>query len=338
MVLLVGMTSSCLAFDMRGDAIKALDEAKKVGLPTKPTDLIYPKPSAEAMKIEALISKADKTVRGNQPTLSQVLAKSEQISRGAPREAAIKPETPTEKAARRKRLLAILDQLGATKGPRAPGNMIATLSFQASSLIKGLVSTKLDDASASIQTGNGGEVVKKLRVARRLVELIPTDSTFGSCLAQQDSEMEYYRFLQRTAVRKPAIAKLFTKELVAPMRRPSVEQVLREEYFHTLSLFMDTRPSPGASSGWALPKDVDNLRYLTTDARAWATAFPQLKTAKTGQELETRYKAFGGKLGTFRLQTGDAVPLGPAWANLGRALDRGETKRLETMAMLGLAK
>jgi hypothetical protein len=331
--------------DAKTDFIKALDEAKLAGLPISPADMKVPMPTAQAQRIERLIDKADKEMRRHQLSLGDTVdldfKNIERKNKGLPRIEYPKP-TPAQEADRSKAVLAVIEEIGKTTGPRVPNSVtVLADSFPRGALIKGLVNAELDAAQRIASKGDAREVVRRLKLTRRLIELIRSDSTMVGVLMEQASEQKYYATLQRVSKDHAAIGRTFTRDLVSPFQKPSVAQILREEFLKTLAGFDITiLPKNSKSSikvgNWSLLGDTDSLKLITNYTKSWTIAYKELKDCKSGLELETRYKSIVPKLGVLKSEGQDDFVLGPSWAENARALDRAEAKRLETIKALGI--
>ena len=331
--------------DSRADFLSALSEAKKAGLPVSRADLKVSPPSRQTLALEALIDKAGKAMRKYEPSLGdQVSWDLENVKRkrhGKP-ELPYPEVTAAQKAKRTKETLAIIEQIGATTDPRRYNSNSTPLdSFPRSASVKAFVNMELDEAASSAKKGDAKQVVKRLKIVRRLIDIVRSDSTMVGVLAQQASEQKYYAALQKLSHDYPAIGKSFTRELVAPFKRPTTEQILKEEFIHSLMIMAVSGKSAKQLStieagGYKFPSDKDSLGYLAAWMRSWAISYSELKTARPGQELEDRYKTVAPKIGTYKIKGEDDMVLGPGWAESAKALDRAEAKRQETIKVLGL--
>ncbi len=331
--------------DAKGDCIKALNEARKAGLPTSPLDMDVPKPSKETKTLEKLIDKASKTMRKFEPDIGVIIdidmANLKRKEKGQ-KELPYPEVTSAQKASRTRETLAIIEQIGATTGPRRYNARSTPVdSFPRSASVKAFIKMELEDVTASAKRGENKEVFRKLKVIRRLVQIVRADATVVGLLGEQAAEQRYYAALQKISKDYPSISKSFTAEFVAPFKKPTIEQILREEFIHTLSTFSMSNESAKKhpsidAEGWKLPGDKDSLEFLAAAIKAWTIAFPELKRCKSGKELEDRYMVLAPKLGTFKFKDQDEIELGPSWANQASVLDRAETKRLETIKVLGL--
>lgn len=332
--------------DAKGDCIKALNEARKAGLPTSPLDMDVPKPSKETKTLEKLIDKASKTMRKFEPDIGVIIdidmANLKRKEKGQ-KELPYPEVTPAQKASRTRETLAIIEQIGATTAPRRYNARSTPVdSFPRSAGVKAFVKMQLEDVTASAKRGENKEVFRKLKIVRRLVQIVRTDATVVGLLGEQAAEQQYYAALQKISKDYPSISKSFTLEFVNQFKKPTIEQILREEFIHTLSTF--ERSSKAAEKhptidvgGWKLEASKESLEYLTAISKAWTTSFTELRSCKSGKELEERYKVLAPKLGTLKLKDQDPMLLGPSWAENAGALDRAETKRLETIKVLGLS-
>ena len=171
--------------------------------------------------------------------------------------------------------------------------------------------------------------------------MIRSDSTVVGVLMEQASEQKYYGTLQKVAKDHPAVGKTFTRDLVSPFQKPTIAQILREEFLKTIAGFdVAIQPKNAKSSikvgNWRLLGDTESLKHIADYTKSWTTAYKELKDCKSGLELETRYKSFVPKLRVLKSEGQEDYVLGPSWADNAKALDKAETKRLETIKLLGL--
>lgn len=333
----LGTCSSFAApFDAKQDCIKALNNAKAAGLPISPADLTSLKPTTESKKLEALISKADKIFRRNQPSLDkQVDLDIENLKRKkqGKSEIELKSETAQQKTSRIDDVLAVIREIGNTRGSRiVVKNYDSIGGFASGMSIKNLLNLQLEDVEKSAKAGKAEEVKSKLKTARRLVEISRSDSLMVSLLVQQAAEAKYYACIEKVITTYPSASKGVGPELVSSFGRPTIARILQEEFLQTIALSMNTS---GKSASWSLPKDPKSLPYLTRSANSWVIDYKVLKDSKTGADLEKRYKAIAPKLDVYKFgEDNDELVLGPGWAEKGSVLDRGEVKRLAALKLL----
>lgn len=333
-----------MAFDAKADLLKALNDAKKVGLPTSPSDLNLLAPSKETIALEKLIDKASLTMRKYEPSFGQVVdIDFENLKRkknGRPEKPYPEP-TSAQITSRTKETLSIIEQIGATTAPRQYKlGSTPVDSFPRSASVKAFVTMELDEATTSAKQGDTKEVIRKLKIVRRLIQIVRADDTVVGLLGEQASEQKYYAVLQKMAKDYPLIAKSFAADLLSPLKKPTIEQILKQEFFRTLSTFAlsseAARKQPFVELGsWKLEGGKDSLDFLIASTKSWALAFPELKSCQSGKELEDRYKGLKSKLGTYKFKDEEEIELGPSWAEGARALDKAEAKRLETIKVLG---
>ena len=343
---LVSISLVGVAFaDAKSDCLKALNEAKKAGLPISPADLNTPPATAQARRIEKLIDKADKAMRKYQTPTSTIIdidfKNRERKKKGLP-EILYPGRTPAQEAERIKEGLAVIEEIGTTSGPRVTNSVsIFADSFPRAAIVKGLVNAELDEAQRFAKKGDAPEFARRMRLTRRLIGLIRADSTMVGMLSERASEQKYYATLQKVAKEHPAIGKTLTRDLVSPFQKPTVAQILREEFLNTIAGFDVSIHSKNSKSSikvgnWRLLGDAESLKLISDYTKSWTFAYKELKDCKTGLELETRYKSIASKLGVHKSEGQDDLVLGPSWADNAKALDKAETKRLETIKALGI--
>jgi hypothetical protein len=337
---------SVLAHDAKSNFLKALYEAKNVGLPTSLADLNPPASSKQTLALERLIEKASQTLQKYEPSFGQIVSidfeNLERKKAGKPEKPYPEP-SPEQISSRTKETLSIIEQIGVTTAPRRVNSRSTPVdSFPQAARVKNFVSMELGEVTAMAAKGDAKEVVRKLKIVRRLVDLVRSDATVVGVLGQQASEQKYYASLQQIAKNYPAIGKLFTAELVAPFKKPTMDQILRDEFIQLFStLEMSSKWAKKhqtiSTGGWKLAGDKDSLELTSAMIKSWVVAYPVLKTAKTGRELEARYKGLAPKMGSYKMKNQDEeIELGPSWANQASVLDKAETKRQETIQVLGL--
>ncbi len=344
-ILLATLASSTLAHDAKSECIKALNEAKMAGLPISPADMKVPKPSKETIALEKLIDMASKTMRKYEPDIGVIIdidmANLKRKDKGQ-KELPYPEVTEAQKASRTKETVAIIERIGISTAPRQYNVRSTPLdSFPRSASVKAFVKMELEDVAKFAKKGETKDVVRKLKIVRRLVQIVRSDATVVGLLGEQAAEQQFYAALQKISKDHPSISKSFTLDFVAPFHKPSIEQILRDEFIHELSLFESSskaaKKHPTIDIGdWKLEASKESLEYLTAITRAWTTSFIELRSCKSGKELEDRYKVLAPKLGTLKLKDQDPMLLGPSWADNAKALDKAETKRLETIKVLGL--
>ena len=154
----------------------------------------------------------------------------------------------------------------------------------------------------------------------------------------------YCTDLQKMALKYPALKNKMTLDLVAKIDPIEYDQVLREDFFHNLSLFSH-KPKAGQRSPndimigeEVLQFDKQSLEFIIGQCHSWANAYPKMKVAKSGQQLKDIYMPMAASMGSFKMNGEDEIPYGPSWASFAEKLDHGEEKRRETAEKLGLGK
>ncbi len=331
-VIIAFLAATGLAFDAKVDLLKALNEAKKAGLPVSPADMKVSKPSKETIALEKLIDKASKTMRKHEPDIGVIididmtnLKRKKKGQKELPYPAEV---TPAQKASRTTETLAIIEQIGVTTAPRQYNVRSTPLdSFPRSASVKAFVKMELEDIAKFARKGETKDVFRKLKIVRRLVQIVRSDATVVGLLGEQAAEQQYYAALQKIAIDYPSLGKSFTIELVAPIKKPTIKEILKEEFFRTLSTFAMSnelaRKYPSVDLGnWKLEGGKDSLDFLIASTKSWTLAFPELKSCQSGKELEDRYKGLKSKLGTYKFKDEEEIELGPSWAENAKALDK----------------
>ena len=327
----------CLG-DARSDCLKALHDAKKVGLPITLSDFNAPKPTQESKKIEAILTKADKVMRRNQEPLGPAIARDldnyQRKQKGKP-PIPYHQETPAEKAIREKDVLKVIAELVKTKGPRigAPPSVgVGDIFSKGDSFVKGasvrqFLKLELASAEASVKSGNIPDSLLKYRLARRIVEVTRSGASPVTVFVENASIMVYFASIERSASASPSFKKAVSEDLVAPFTRLPISRVLQADFFEVVST-LDPK-------SWKLPRDNESIEFYTKMIRAYTILYPELKNCQTGQELESRYKKIAPRLGTYKSEN-EVNTYGPSWLENGKSLDKAEAKRLETIKVLGL--
>jgi len=333
------LANAVFAHDAKSDCQRALDAAKRVGLPISPNDFPVATPTKDSILLEKLIAKAEKIMRRNQPSLGESISNDlddlDRKRKGKP-PIVRKAETAAQKEARMRDLLIAIQEIGKTKGPRiSPSSDVGDV-FVANSSIKAFLTYQVEGIEKTSRAITPGETIKKLRIARRLVELTRKDATAISLMMLLASEQKYYALVARICQANPTIRKAMTIDLLAPFPKPSFDRMLQEEFAHRLSNVMVKSSRKGKPVAWNLPKDTQTLKFIEAEAKGWTVSYGAMKGCRTWKELEDRYKAVAPKLNSYKFSKDDELVPGPAWAESASRLDKAEAKRLETIKLLGL--
>ena len=347
-VVLAGCLAACSsAIDERSDCIKALAAAKRAGLPFSPSD-IYGKPSKESLQVETLIKQFKVSIRKGLPTLGDSITfdldNLDRKKKGL-KELPRPTEPEKHKRARLKESLAILDEIADINGPRIHNDFSGRMEAFPD---KDLPATVFDAAVEAIKRGDTGETLHRLRVLHKLIELFRRDATLVSVLSQQAYEMKYWSFLVKYGKGNQELLRSLSGDCLTPFRRPKIDQMLKDEFLQGCQFYLLADKISRATgfkgkslsenpNAWSLPTDKASMARLTKFVKNWTFAYINLHSAKTGTELQKRYVAIGSKF-DVEIVMEEKMRLGPFWADRGSILDKGTTKRHQTLQALGFIK
>ena len=349
---LVSISMCVTAFgDAKSDCIKALNGARMAGLPTNPTELALPKPSPTSLRIDALLAKADKVSRRNQPSLGDQIADDFAERDGKPRK--LKPETPEQVSARKKDTLAIIEEIGKIDGlPSAPlpGQSVfgQMSSFGGGAQLTSLVRLELEAAnSPSISTE---ETIHRLNLAHNLLSFYSPDASFTRMMQQVACEKIYYSGVLKLVSAKPELKSKIDLKIFARPLRASIQELLKGDFLNVISIWFKSseirneyakngiltgmdRPAK-LSSQWKLPSDKDSLRALTSLTKSYTIAYRELKSSRTYADVEAKYKKIKPQLSSMSYD-GQSWKNGFAFAERATGLDHGEVARVAAIKQLG---
>ncbi|HLO99434.1 MAG TPA: hypothetical protein VK171_12635 [Fimbriimonas sp.] len=312
--------------DAKSDCLRALAEARKAGLPTTMAEFVGPKPSTETLLIEKLFGQIKAIKAEERPTLDELITidldNLARKQKGLPE--LPYPEDPPEIVAKRvAKIDAIYAQLAKTTAPRARAHdMVMFASIEP-------VKRMVDLAEEARKSGNVVLLRNRLFSCRRMIELVPQNANFVSRLRQHAAEQIYYTFVKRLLTSSPELAKQITVGILAPLKKYSFDQMLKDEFFTMVHIFTGIS-STGGTKKWSLPKDSQSLKILTETSRQWTIAYKALAGSKSFAELGAKYKKIAKKMTTYK-HDGDELPYGPSGNLFTAKLDRRESERLELL-------
>lgn len=319
---------SVASADARSDCQKAIAEAKRVGLPTTMAAYTGPTPSKATLELERLIKKASELNNGP-PSLDEMIKIDfENVSRKQKglEEIPYPEESEKDKIERLSKLRIVNAKICATTAPR---QRIYNIFRFPSMPTFGLV---MEDAKAAKASNNLPELKKQLGMARKLIKLAPRTSEVTERLRQMAFEQKYYVFLEKLSKESPELAAQIPQTFLAPLKKPSLDQMLQDEFFAIFALYM-VKPEDAWTTNHALtmPKDARMLKILTKTCREWAMAYPLLKGCKSGAELAKKYKIIQHRITTFKYEDTE-LSHGPSPIIMNEKLDAREKTRLKLLA------
>lgn len=337
----------------KSDCEKALAEAKKAGLPTRPSELRTMADSKNASKIDAILTKVSKISRRNMPSIGELITDDFRERDGKPRQ--LKPETEEQIKRRETDTLKAADELFAIDGLPSqphPGQSVfgQMSSFTGGASLLGLI--RLEIKAANSKGLPSKNVSHHLLLAHKILNYYSVDASFTRVMQQSAAERVYYSGVQKLAQSKPEVKAILTAAYFSKPQRATIQQMLRTDFLNSISIwvkgteirkeygksgiFTDVQNPPKLSNEWNLPKDKDVLKALTKLVKSYTIAYQELKGATSFADLEARYKKVSPKLSTST-SDGETWKDGPNFCEKATIMDKGEQARIATMKQLGLA-
>ena len=300
--------------DAKSDCIKALESAKKAGLPFSVEDLHNPIPGKGAVSMLAILKEAE-------PTLNVYRGRTIQIQQSWEKEFGKKRDVKVlnqrlkvdpQLISLDRKILVIANRLTATQltvlyvppSSRSKDWINAPGSSKFTGLLMQLMRSKVDDAARSADASNLPETISKLYAARRLPRLALSNASFLCVLQCEGTEKRFYQELKKVINDHPVLAKGFPLDLVSPIPSMPTKKIIAEEFLQTLVILTGPKVKRSESQQVAnmpsvyLPTDEKTLVSITKCVRNFVKVYEKLGTAKDFVEAGRMYRQLKPSLET----------------------------------------
>ncbi len=329
-----------MAFDAKADLLKALNEAKKAGLPTSIKDVDFQKHSIANKELGFALEKATKI-------LFRYEKRRQQLIKDHSNAAVMKNSTAFGDLVRDDQIIKGIDhELLSVANTIIHNNLRPSYGISERKvkgpepILRAFIRVKMDSATRDAEAGNLSGVVKSLLEARRLPPLTLRDSTYMSTFMVTSLERSYYQYLLKLVEKVPSIGVKLPYNVVAPMTKPGPKEVIRGEFIssivngpYSLGPMVAVPGFPAAK----MPKDSAEQSFFANEIRNFTAVYRKCGKASGYSEATRLYRTIEKNL-EHVTSGGEKFVLGPNWMNLLGSFDKMLLVRDEVIKKIGIKK
>ncbi len=335
---------SVLAVDAKSDCLRALNEAKKAGLPMSIADM-GPRPSEKGNKeLAKELEVARRIWTANEKRRIQLAtdySDTKVLKRIKSFGDVARSDTLIQSSDRQ--LLESANKI-IRHGWRPKYDPTDDKIKHPEAVLRAMIRVKMDDANSAAASGNLLEVIKGLHETRKLPSLALTNSKYMSVFMAASLEKSYYQYLLKLVEKYPTVGRQLPYKVVEPLPKPSVKAILIEEFFYGLrDGIYPSQPSfvSPAFPDLKIPKSQEEQILYLKAVKNFTVVYKKCGDAKDYGEANSRYQSIKKDLDfviSDMFSKGEKNIVGPYWVEWFGDIDRILLDRVTIIKKMGIKK